>query len=229
MMLIFARFLFLFFLLPVAANSAKTPIKYSLGENYISDEWKLHLKNINLSRSREVNGLKLFIKPMTIEAEKTVKMKDVPNKIKDNIENQVIIMIGIINISNKPILVCDCGFLSRNSSMSIWGGERGGERGGEIQTLMSVMIHHIHSQTSESVVMLQPGQILSTTRNLRDYDLFEKGHNYNIFMKYGFSSKRSSPAKFFPSIDGNVDYTQTISLPVWEGELQSNALTVIVR
>ena len=146
------------------------------------------------------------------------------------------------NTSKKPILICNCGQWSKNSSLDLWGSKRGEK----VKHLTSSAIIHIFLPTTEDIVKLQPNEIMVSKFDLRNYNRFlnydslsktfisnsfefHKKNTYNIFMKYRFSSSPESPAQFYMSIDGTINYNKEITLPVWEGELQSNALTVVVH
>ena len=80
------------------ANSNKTP-EYSLSKNNKEKEWKQFLKNIDLSHSRESNGLKMFIKPMSIGVENKIYINEIPSKEKDEIKHTQYILMGIKNTS----------------------------------------------------------------------------------------------------------------------------------
>lgn len=214
----------------------------------LNKEYREYIKNIDFSKSKEVNGLKLFIKPMKVVLTDKIYIKEYffldlslfetkqeklesiikeePRK-KINLHHLEIIEI-IKNVSNKTIYFCSC---YRNGGFyGVYGAKYGQEPNHlNIPFFPVEGAYYPQPYLTEYVQKILPGQISTITYNLKNTRDFKKGHTYSLFTKYELSSSKSSPITFTPSINGKAVSSKEISLPIWEGELQSNALTVVVR
>lgn len=221
-------------------------------KNYIirklSHESIDYYKNLDLNNIKESNGLKLFIKPLTVSQSNTIYTKNdflfnkspFPNRDEEKkIQQQMQLflkktnskywsyLIGIKNVSSKPIFICTT---SINENIS-WGtfGAKLGEKSEFLEP--NYLTHRISSPiTTEDVVMLKPGEIQSMRGNLLILlKSFKKGNKYSIYNKYSVYKSKKSPNIVFPSINGKITSLDPVPFTIWEGELQSNALTVVVR
>ena len=251
MMLIFARFLFLFFLLPVVATSAKTPIKYHFGNNATPKRWQPFLKKIDWIQSKEVNGLQFFIKPMQVEKNLSFTVNDLSFKQKNLKEqlsiidkmplnknrlsqrlllesnNSVNIIGGIKNISKKTIFfVID----SIDFHNIIYAAKYGSKLTKQYPSIPPIVVlpHKLeYPLSTKDVVKLEPGEFYPILRNLVRYELFKNKGIYQIYLNYSWKS--DSKKSTFLGFSETGDPLSDITLPIWEGELQSNTLTVVVH
>lgn len=221
-------------------------IKYNFGKSQkINQEEKLFLKQINWNAVEEVHGLKLIIKPMDVSSVDTIYTKEdffqppslfnnesekiefaKKDELRKKIDTNHLKVIKILkNTSNKVIYFCYCsrreGFSYGLYSVSNW-------QEPYLHEPIYPSIYIPRTYVTEDVIKIFPGQSYTHIYDLKYY-FFKKGNIYSIYSEYIFTPPNLDSKKFFPSINGKIVGSKPITLPIWEGKLKSNTLTVVVR